>query len=150
MAGAKPIPIELKKLKEPGKKQIDVPKNDSPLGDPPAHFTEIQKKIWHEACENSPVGVLTINDRTALTIWCTAMDLYVQASLEVQAGGLIVESPVKGDPMQSPALSILNRQAELLLKASSELGFTPASRTKLAMLGQKKPTANKFANNGVK
>jgi phage terminase small subunit len=34
-------------------------------------------------------------------------------------------------PVQSPYLSILNKQAMIMLKAASEMGFTPASRSRV-------------------
>ena len=33
--------------------------------------------------------------------------------------------------MQNPYLAILNKQATVMLKAASELGFTPASRPRI-------------------
>jgi hypothetical protein len=34
-------------------------------------------------------------------------------------------------PLQSPYLAILNKQAQIMLKAGAELGFSPASRTRV-------------------
>jgi phage terminase small subunit len=34
--------------------------------------------------------------------------------------------------MQSPYLTIANRQAEIMLRVASEFGFTPASRSRIA------------------
>lgn len=43
----------------------------------------------------------------------------------------MVKSP-SGYPIQSPYVAIANRQTELMLRISSEFGFTPASRGRIA------------------
>jgi phage terminase small subunit len=42
----------------------------------------------------------------------------------------MVKSPA-GYPMQSPYISIANRQAEIMMRIASEFGFTPASRSRI-------------------
>ncbi|MEA2822497.1 MAG: hypothetical protein QOJ86_4501, partial [Bradyrhizobium sp.] len=37
-----------------------------------------------------------------------------------------------GYPMQSPYISIANRQAEIMMRIASEFGFTPASRSRIS------------------
>lgn len=44
--------------------------------------------------------------------------------------GAMIKSP-KGFPIQSPYLSTVNRQAEIMLHIASEFGFTPASRNRI-------------------
>ena len=43
----------------------------------------------------------------------------------------MVKSP-SGYPMQSPYVSVANRQAEIMMRIASEFGFTPASRSRIA------------------
>lgn len=43
----------------------------------------------------------------------------------------MVKSP-SGYPMQSPYIAIANRQAEIMMRISSEFGFTPASRGRIS------------------
>jgi phage terminase small subunit len=43
----------------------------------------------------------------------------------------MVKSP-NGFPVQSPYVSIANRQAEIMMRIASEFGFTPASRSRIA------------------
>ena len=38
-------------------------------------------------------------------------------------------------PIQSPYISIINKQASLMIKAASEMGFTPASRSRVEIDG---------------
>jgi phage terminase small subunit len=43
----------------------------------------------------------------------------------------MVKSP-SGYPVQSPYVSIANRQAEIMMRIASEFGFTPASRSRIS------------------
>ena len=43
----------------------------------------------------------------------------------------MIKSP-SGYPVQSPYVSIANRQAEIMMRIASEFGFTPASRSRIA------------------
>jgi phage terminase small subunit len=51
----------------------------------------------------------------------------------------MIKSP-SGYPVQSPYLAIANRQAEIMTRIASELGFTPASRSRIATPSQTEPT----------
>lgn len=51
----------------------------------------------------------------------------------VRKFGAMVKSPTSY-PIQSPCLSIANRQAELMMRVASEFGFTPASRSRISAL----------------
>jgi phage terminase small subunit len=52
--------------------------------------------------------------------------------------------------MANPYLKIQDRQAEIMRKAASDLGFTPTCRTRIHMPGGGKSVGkqNAFANNG--
>lgn len=51
----------------------------------------------------------------------------------------MVKSP-QGFPIQSPYVSIANRQVELMMRIASEFGFTPASRSRISTPTQDEPT----------
>jgi phage terminase small subunit len=36
-------------------------------------------------------------------------------------------------PVQSPYLSIINKQAQIMVKAAAEMGFTPSSRSRISV-----------------
>ncbi len=40
---------------------------------------------------------------------------------------------VLGYPIQSPYVATTNRQAEIMMRIASEFGFTPASRSRIAV-----------------
>jgi hypothetical protein len=51
----------------------------------------------------------------------------------VQALGLLVKAPNTKLPIQSPWLSIMNRQAEIARKLAAELALPPAQRSRAGM-----------------
>ena len=53
----------------------------------------------------------------------------------VQKHGAMIKSP-NGYPVQSPYLSHLNKQTEIMMRIASEFGFTPASRSRIFSFGQ--------------
>lgn len=152
MRGRKPKPTVLKLVS--GSKNIrkDIESEPMPEGDlhaPPESMTEKQKAIWRHAIENAPAGLLRTLDSPLLSIWVIASDMHYEAMLQVQKFGMVVKSPKQGIPVQSPYLPIINRQAEIMLRAASELGFTPTSRSRIT-LGSGKKETNKFSNNAAK
>ena len=75
--------------------------------------------------------MITHLDRGALATYCGAYALWAEAMEQIQKYGTMVKSPT-GYPIQSPYLSIANRQAELMMRIASEFGFTPASRSRIS------------------
>lgn len=136
MRGAKPKPTHLKLIAgNPGKRSLNrnEPKPQGDLHDPPDWLTDEQKAGWAYAIANAPVGLMKRLDRSALTAFVVAEDLHRQATQAVAKFGLITKSPIKGEPMQNPYLPIINRQAQIMLKAAAELGFTPSSRSRITV-----------------
>jgi P27 family predicted phage terminase small subunit len=90
-------------------------------------------------CRTHRQGLLKRIDRGVLIVWVVAEDLHRQAA-EVQAKvGLLVRIKTRATigqddprvPSASPYINILNQQAKIMLKAASELGFTPVSRPRV-------------------
>jgi phage terminase small subunit len=139
MRGRKPVPTVLRALHgNPGKRPM--PKHEpKPVGDleePLAWFSEDQKAGWTYALAHSPPSLLRRIDRGILAVWIVAEDLHRQAAVAQSVVGLLVRIPTKatagrdeaGVPAASPYINIINQQAKVMLKAASELGFTPVSR----------------------
>lgn len=138
MRGAKPKPTHLKLIEgNPGKRKLNrnEPKPQGDLCDAPDWLTDEQKAGWSYAISNAPAGLMKRLDRAALTAFVVAEDMHRQASVAVGKFGLITKSPSKGEPMQNPYLPIINRQAQIMLKAAAELGFTPSSRSRVEIVG---------------
>jgi tripartite-type tricarboxylate transporter receptor subunit TctC len=64
--------------------------------------------------------------------------LVINPEMSVQTYGAMVKSP-SGYPVQSPYVSIANRQTEIMMRIASEFGFTPASRSRISTPGQRQP-----------
>ena len=94
-------------------------------------MTEGQKAGWNYAVEHAPLGLLKKLDRSVLAAWVVAEDLHRRASEQVEKFGILTKAPNTGLPIQSPYLPVLNKQAQIILKAAEQLGFTPASRTRI-------------------
>lgn len=136
MRGRKPVPTMLSELHGNPRKTAPRAAEPRPVGDlhePPDWLSETQKDGWRYALEHSPPGLLKLIDRGALAAWVVAEDLHRSATIAQSQVGLLVKAPNTGIPMQSPYLPIINRQALIMLKAASELGFTPVSRPRIFM-----------------
>ena len=134
MRGRKPTPTMLAELRgNPNhgrKKNHAEPKPVGDLIDAPAWLSEDQKEGWRYALRNAPPGLLKLIDRGALAVWVVAEDIHRRASEGEQKTGLLVKGK-DGLPDPSPFLPIINKQAQIMLKAASELGFTPVSRPRI-------------------
>lgn len=61
-----------------------------------------------------------------------AYALWADATEQIQKYGAMIKSPT-GYPVQSPYVAVANRQAEIMIRIAAEFGFTPASRSRIAM-----------------
>jgi P27 family predicted phage terminase small subunit len=88
-----------------------------------------QRSERHETAGSS-------TDRGPLAAYCTAFALAMEAAEMVNKHGAMLKSP-NNFPMQSPYLSHLNKQVEVMMRIASEFGFTPASRSRIFSFDQK-------------
>lgn len=136
MRGRKPKPTALKLIAgNPGKRALNAhePQPCADLAASPAWLTERQQATWREVVELSPPGLLKDVDASVFAVWVVAFDLYQEASEKLARTGMLIKAPNTGVPMQSPYLAIVNRQAQIMLKAAAEMGFTPASRSRVVV-----------------
>lgn len=135
MRGRKPKPSHLKSLTgNPGKRALNrhEPKPQGDLVEAPDWMTESQKAGWNCAVEAAPLGLLKQLDAGMLAIWVIAEDLHREAARKIAEFGLLTKGS-KADVVQTPYLRILNKQAAIMVKAASELGFSPASRSRISV-----------------
>lgn len=135
MPGRKRKPTELKVLRMSTKraekliaKRVAAP---GKLDEAPDWFNAEQKAAWDFAVENAPRDVLKKIDGGVLAGYIVAQDLHRRATVASMQAQLLVKSPKQELPMQNPYLAIVNRQVVLMIRAASELGFTPCSRARL-------------------
>lgn len=152
MRGRKPKPTAVHNLEGTVPRGRLAVRTDEPvavgtLDDPPEWLTDSQKAGWRYALEHAPAGVLARIDRAVLTVWVVAEDIHRTAVLQV-GSNLIIRSPIKGEPIQNPYLAVVNKQAMIMIRAASELGFSPAARPRFGQGGQVDP-ANEYGALGA-
>src|SRR5690606_11687288 len=150
MKGRKPKPTHLRVVEgNPGRRPLNrkepVPRGD--LSDPPEWMSDSQRAGWNYAIEHAPKGLLKKHDASVLTVWVVAEDLHRQATRALAKCRLSTKQPRAGEPMQRPYRPIINRRAQMMMKAAAELGFTPSSRSRVevdAHDGQEDPAGAFF------
>lgn len=135
MRGRRPKPTRIKALTgNPGKRPLNAhePRPDPAAPECPPELNALARQEWMRlTAELSKLNLITHLDRGALATYCGAYALWAEAMENIQKFGTMVKSPT-GYPIQSPYLSIANRQAELMMRIASEFGFTPASRSRIS------------------
>jgi P27 family predicted phage terminase small subunit len=146
MRGRKPKPTWLKLVAgNPGKRplNVDEPQPSSDLKDPPDWFTNSQRAEWDAVIASAPPGLLKQIDASIVTVYAVAADLHREASQKVLKYGTTIKTPITGSPMQSPYVSIMNKQAQIMMRAAIELGFSPSSRSRIRVV-REQIVRNKF------
>lgn len=135
MRGRRPKPTRLKALTgNPGKRPLneDEPMPEMNVPECPPELGPVAHREWDRLVgELITLRILTNLDRAALAAYCGAYALWAEATESIQKFGTMVKSP-SGYPIQSPYVSIANRQAEIMMRIASEFGFTPASRGRIS------------------
>lgn len=136
MRGRRPKPTRLKVLTgNPGKRPLNKsePRPIASAPECPPELGPAAQREWARLVgELSALNMITSLDRAALATYCGAYALWAEATEAIQKFGTMVKSPT-GYPMQSPYISIANRQAEIMMRIASEFGFTPASRSRISV-----------------
>lgn len=134
MRGRKSKSTRLKLITgNPGKHPLNPrePRPDANVPECPPELGPLAKKEWNRLVgELAKLRIVTNLDRAALGAYCGSYALWAEATQAIQTYGSMVKSP-SGYPMQSPYISIANRQAEIMMRIASEFGFTPASRSRI-------------------
>jgi P27 family predicted phage terminase small subunit len=98
-------------------------------------LTAKELEIWDFVISKAPKGLLKSLDFSTLKIWVRAYVYHQDASEKVEIMGQIVKAP-SGFPVLNPYMANVNKQAQIMLKASAEMGFTPASRSRITVEDQ--------------
>ena len=143
MRGRRPKPTRLKVLTgNPGKRPLNAnePRPESATPDCPVELGPVARREWERMVgELAPLRILTHLDRAALAAYCGAYALWAEATEAIHKYGVMVKSP-SGYPIQSPYVSIANRQAEIMMRIASEFGLTPASRSRITTIADGEQT----------
>ncbi len=138
-SGPKPRPSAVLRLQgtyRPHRRhgEPEAPGDLAALG-PPDWLTPDQQNVWRSVLARAPRSVLRTIDAELLAAYCEVVDRHHRA-IEAQRAldrGATMPFLVKGrdGPQISPLLRIINRSLDQMLRLSSELGFSPASRAGL-------------------
>ncbi len=135
MPGRKRTPTALKLVTgNPGKRALpkNEPKAKGGVGAPPKWMSPLQKEIWKETVADAPAGVLAkIDSKTLLTFVLAAAEQQEAAQMTAERGLTLTTG--NGNEIQAPWVGTMNRAALIVLKAAAEMGFTPASRSKVSV-----------------
>lgn len=124
------------------------PQPEAIVPDCPAELGPTARQEWDRlAGELGKLKLLTPLDRAALAAYCGAYALWAESTEAIQKYGTMVKSP-SGYPIQSPYVSIANRQAEIMMRIASEFGFTPASRSRISTPGKSEADLFDLFKNG--
>ncbi|WP_067924856.1 phage terminase small subunit P27 family [Alicyclobacillus shizuokensis] len=155
--GRKAIPIELQLINgnknRLTKSEIEARRSAEqrlkPRADrirPPAWLSPVAKREFKRIVkEMDGLDVLTNVDVDALALYCDAYAAYVECTRIIEDEGLMVEYTNKAaetNKVPHPLLTKKKQLAEQMKALATEMGLTPASRTKLAMSKEepKEPT----------
>ncbi len=137
MRGRKPTPTALRRASgNPGKRGYNHAEPVVPEGLPdcPDHLSAAAQQEWLRIAGTlHEIGVLTTVDRAVLAAYCQAYGRWVEAEERMKETPTMLKTP-SGYVQQSPWLSVANKQLELMGRFMSELGITPASRSRVSVL----------------
>ena len=145
--GRKPQPTALRRAAgNPGKRAWNHDEPVPPEGTPdcPPHLAGEARTEWFRLVDTLVgMGVVTVVDRGALAADCQAWGRWVEAEEKLKATPLLLKTP-SGYVQQSPWLTVVNRQMELMGRFMAELGITPASRSRIVVAAQAQAEAERI------
>ena len=151
MAGRKPLPVVVKQLKGTLQKCRTNPREPRPqtaLSTPPDYMSDGAKEAWTYAVANSPPGLLSALDGAVLERWSNCSGLYREALSKInRAGvsGMIIKTP-SGILRRSPLMDVIRDLALEMKGYEAEMGFTPASRSRISMPAEAPRDADPWAD----
>jgi len=98
------------------------------------HLTSVARKEWRRLAKPlHDVGILTVADRAALAAYCQSYARWVEAERKLKETPVLLKTP-SGYVQQSPWLSVVNKQLELMGRYMAELGLTPSARSRIGLV----------------
>ena len=98
-------------------------------------MSDIAKEAWSYAVQNAPPGLLSSLDASVLERWANCAGLYREALAKINrsgVAGMIIKTP-SGILRRSPLMDVIRDLALEMKGYESEMGFTPASRSKVSV-----------------
>lgn len=137
------VPTALKKLRGTIEKSREGRYEPQPEVDlssePPPHMSDEAQASYRYAIAHAPRGLLKAIDRGVLLVWCTAEARHrsaamTQARIDAGKDWPMLQPGKDGRPVISPYVAIQERSELIMLRCADALGFTPASRPRIALI----------------
>ena len=110
---------------------------------PPAYLSKTAQEIWRFAVEQAPEEMLTSLDFAVFACWADTVAKIMDCEKILAREGTTFTDPKTGLSAPHPMLKFQNDLKYTLRSYLTELGFTPASRSKVSVRKSDKPT-NEF------
>jgi phage terminase small subunit len=98
-------------------------------------LTQDQKEAWRYAINHSPPGLLRSLDLSLLELWVVHLDLHRKAAAELFASESRLVERSGAAPMPNRNIGVMRNAALVLCRLAGEMGFSPASRSRVAATG---------------
>lgn len=134
--GPPPKPTLLKKLEgNPGKRALNKaePQPRGKLFEAPPDLPADAVPYWNYAIRSAPRGLLKRLDQRTLFIYSVAAAKHAEAAELVAAEGVVFKKRNMKMAHVHPAMRVLDAQAGIMMRACAEMGFTPASRSRIVV-----------------
>jgi phage terminase small subunit len=105
MAGRKPLPTAVKKIRGTLQKcrtNLREPQPQGDLVDPPDYMAEGAKQAWRYVIESAPAHLLRRLDMSVLEVWSCAADLYRKAQAGLPRPGCWSRRPTPASQCNRP------------------------------------------------
>lgn len=141
-------PTAVKKLKgtlQPCRTNKNEPQPEIALRqiNPPDYLSEAARSLWTFAIQQAPVEMLTSLDFSVFAVWADTYAKIIELEKEIQAEGFTIINS-KGDMKTNPKVALQNNLKIILIRTLTELGFTPASRSKVSLRKTQDKSDNAF------
>lgn len=127
---AKPTATKILEKAQPCRINKQEPKYTPSTGKPPAYLDEQAKQEWVRVWPEVK-NVIAIPDEMILAGYCVAFSRWRQADDMIKDGRNLTEETPNGAIQTSPYVSQARNWLNLMKGLASELGFTPAARSKV-------------------
>ena len=113
------------------------------FSEPPEYLTDSAKDIWTFALQQAPEGMLSSLDYSIFSEWVILYDQFIKLSEGLKAQGTFVRD-ADGNQTVNNIINSITKTATILRGIENELGFTPASRSKVSSFKTSSEKKNKF------
>lgn len=145
--GTRPKPTAIKLLAgNPGHRplQKNEPQPTEAMAGAPAWMSDTQRELWQTVVDSAPPGLLKTIDEGAMVAYIVAADIHRAAAEAIAKHGMLIKDKNTGAPVLNPFISVVAKQATVMMRAASEMGFTPSSRSRVTVAAPPKKE-NPFA-----